>query len=129
VIVPVGGVSKLIYEALVAAKSLGDDVVAVTVQYGDDPVSAVREDWLRWDPGVRLVVLPSPQRNLAAPIVAFVNGEAADTSRRVAVLIPEVEPQRRRHQLLQNQRGVLLATVLRSRTDAVICTMPFRIHE
>jgi amino acid transporter len=129
VIVPVSGVSKLIYEALIVAKSLGDEVVAVTVQYGDDPVSAVREDWLRWDPGVRLVVLPSPQRNLVAPIVAFVNGEAAEPGRRVAVLIPEVEPQRRRHQLLQNQRGALLAAVLRSRTDAVICTMPFRIHE
>ena len=39
------------------------------------------------------------------------------------------EPRRRRHQILQNQRGLLLATVLRSRTDAVICTMPFRLHE
>ena len=129
VIVPIGGVSKLTYEALTVAKSLGDEVVAVTVQYGDDPVGTIRADWLRWAPGVPLVVLPSPQRNLAAPIVDYVNGETAGRSRRVAVLIPEVEPRRRRHQLLQNQRGVLLAAVLRSRTDAVICTMPFRLHE
>ncbi len=129
VIVPIGGVSKLTYEALSVAKSLGDEVVAVTVQYGDDPVGTIRADWLRWDPGVPLVVLPSPQRNLAAPIVDFVNGKTADPGRRVAVLIPEVEPRRRRHQLLQNQRGVLLAAILRSRTDAVICTMPFRLHE
>jgi len=129
VIVPVGGVSRLTYEALNAAKSLGDEVVAVSVQYGDDPVSALRADWQAWDPGVPLVVLPSPQRNLAGPIVDYVNAEAADSTRRVAVLIPEVEPRRRRHQILQNQRGLLLAAVLRSRTDAVICTMPFRLHE
>ena len=43
--------------------------------------------------------------------------------------VPEVEPRRRRHQVLQNQRGLLLAAVLRSRTDAVICTMPFRLHD
>jgi amino acid transporter len=129
VIVPVGSVSRLAYEALSAAKSLGDDVVAVSVQYGDDSVGALRADWLRWNPGVPLVVLPSPQRNLASPIVDYVNGEASDASRRIVVLIPEVEPRRRRHQVLQNQRGVLLAAVLRSRTDAVICTMPFRLHE
>ena len=74
-------------------------------------------------------MLPSPQRNLVGPIIDDVNAEAADTTRRIAVLIPEVEPRRRRHQLLQNQRGVLLVAVLRSRTDAVICTMPFRLHE
>jgi amino acid transporter len=129
VIVPVGGVSRLTYEALVAAKSLGDEVVAVSVQYGDDSVASLRAAWLRWDPGVPLVVLPSPERTLAGPIVDYVKGESSDTSRRVAVLIPEVEPQHRRHQLLQNQRGALLAAVLRSRTDAVICTMPFRLHE
>jgi len=129
VIVPVGGVSKLTYEALITAKSLGEEVVAVSVQYGDDSVAALRADWLRWDPGVPLVVLPSPPRNLAAPIVDYVNREARDTSRRVAVLIPEVEPRRRRHQILQNQRGLLLTAVLRSQTDAVICTMPFRLHE
>ena len=129
VIVPVGGVSRLTYEALTAAKSLGDEVVAISVQYGDDSVGGLRGDWLRWDPGVPLVVLPSPQRNLATPIVDYVNAAAVDTTRRVAVLIPEVEPQHRRHQILQNQRGLLLAAVLRSRTDALICTMPFRLHE
>ncbi|MGI9006802.1 MAG: hypothetical protein ACR2FU_11520 [Streptosporangiaceae bacterium] len=43
------------------------------------------------------------------------------------VLIPEVEPGRGRHQLLQNQRGVILASVLRRRTDVVVATMPFRL--
>ena len=111
VIVPVGGVSRLTYEALVAAKSLGDDVVAVTVQYGDDPVGPIRADWLRWNPGVPLIVLPSPQRNLVTPIVDYVKAEAKDTTRRVAVLIPEVEPRRRR-QRLQNRRASLLAAAL-----------------
>jgi len=39
-----------------------------------------------------------------------------------------VEPRRRRYQLLQNQRGLLLATALRARSDAVICTLPYRLN-
>jgi hypothetical protein len=48
---------------------------------------------------------------------------------RVVVLIPEVEPRKHRHEILQNQRGALLAAVLRIRTDALVCTLPFRLHD
>ncbi|MDL4815258.1 hypothetical protein [Actinomadura opuntiae] len=47
--------------------------------------------------------------------------------RQVAVLVPEVRPRRWRHRILQNQRGLLLATVLRASTDVIICTIPHRL--
>jgi len=43
------------------------------------------------------------------------------------VLITEVQPRHWRYRILQNQRGLLLATVLRASTDAVICTIPYRL--
>ena len=129
VIVPVNGVSKLTYEALSAAKSLGDEVVAVSVQYDEESTRALQSQWQAWECGVHLDILTPTRRDLLEPITDYVNKAVQESDRRVAVLIPEVEPRRRRHQILQNQRGILLAAVLRSRTDAVICILPFRLHD
>ncbi|MET8534504.1 APC family permease [Streptomyces sp. NPDC005065] len=126
VIVPVGEVSKLTQHALTAARALGHEVVAVAVH--GDPVKAraLEESWARWGPGVRLDVIDSPQRSLVQPIVDYVQ-RAAEGGRQIAVLIPEVEPLHRRYQILQNQRGLLLAAALRARTDVVVCVVPYRL--
>ncbi|MFD4141793.1 APC family permease [Streptomyces sp. NPDC058572] len=126
VIVPVGEVSKLAQHALTAAGSLGREVVAVAVH--DDPAKArsLQESWDSWDPGIRLDIIDSPHRSLVEPIVAYVRREAA-TGRQIAVLIPEVEPRHRRYQILQNQRGLLLAAALRARTDVIVCILPYRL--
>ncbi len=127
VIVPVGDVNRLAAHALQAALALGDDVVAVTVAVDAASGATFRATWERWNPGVRLDVLDSPKRAVVRPIVDYVNAAAA-AGRQVAVLIPEVEPRRRRYQLLHNQRGLALATVLRAQTDVVVCTLPLRLN-
>ncbi|MGW3630203.1 APC family permease [Streptomyces sp. NPDC005122] len=126
VIVPVSQVSLLTRHGLQAALALGHEVVAVAVYSDPAKVAALRESWDRWNPGVRLDVIDSPQRSLVEPIVAYVR-RAAEGGRQIAVLIPEVEPLHRRYQILQNQRGLLLATVLRARTDVVVCVVPYRL--
>ncbi len=117
------------FEALSAARSLGDEVVAVSVQFDEDSARALRSEWSTWECGVHLEVLTPTKRDLLGPITEYVNAAVAKGDRRVAVLIPEVEPRRRRHQILQNQRGILLAATLRRRSDAIICILPFRLHD
>ncbi|MFF1359793.1 APC family permease [Streptomyces sp. NPDC058297] len=126
VIVPVGEVSKLTQHALTAARALGRDVVAVAVH--SDPAKALelKESWARWQPGVRLEIIDSPNRSLVQPVIDYVQ-RAAEGGRQIAVLIPEVEPLHRRYQILQNQRGLLLAATLRARTDVVVCVVPYRL--
>jgi hypothetical protein len=126
VIVPVGSVSKLTEHALSAALSLADDVIAVSVWPDPDQCREFRAAWDRWDPGVRLETLVSPHRSLVHPMVAYVR-QAAEGGRQIAVLIVEVQPRRWRYRILQNQRGLLLAAVLRAGTDVVICTIPYRL--
>jgi amino acid transporter len=126
VIVPVGEVSKLTQLALTAARALGRDVVAVAVHGDPAKARALEESWDRWNPGVRLDVIDSPQRSLVEPIVDYVR-RAEKEGRQIAVLIPEVEPRHRRYQILQNQRGLLLAAALRARTDVVVCVVPYRL--
>jgi Amino acid permease len=126
VIVPVGSVSKLTEHALRAALSLSDDVIAVSVHPETGQSAAFRAEWDRWNPGVRLDTLNSPHRSLVHPVVNYVR-HAQQPGRQVAVLIPEIQPRRWRYRILQNQRGLLLATVLRASTDVVICTIPYRL--
>jgi amino acid transporter len=126
VIVPVGEISRLTERALSAALSLGGEVVAVSVHLEAERATEFRTEWDRWDPGVRLEILESPHRSLVHPIVHYVQ-HAQEGERQITVLIPEVEPRARRYRILHNQRGLLLATVLRARTDVLVCTLPYRL--
>lgn len=81
VIVPVGEVSKLTQHALTAARSLGHEVVAVAVHGDPAKARALEESWDRWDPGVRLDVIDSPQRSLVQPIVDYVRRAAEEDGR------------------------------------------------
>jgi amino acid transporter len=101
VIVPVGGISKLTERALQATLSLGDEVIAISVHPEAGQGAAFRADWDRWNPGVRLDILDSPHRSLVHPVVGYVR-RAQQPGRQVAVLIPEIQPRRRRYRILQN---------------------------
>ncbi|MFF7189682.1 APC family permease [Streptomyces sp. NPDC008222] len=132
VIVPVSSLSRLTFEALTAAASLGDEVRAVTVCHPDPEdraqQHALERAWAEWDPGVPLVRLAAERRALGRPIAAYVRDvTAAEPATRVTVLIPETEPERLWQRLLQNQRGAVVAHAVRRETDAVICRLRFRL--
>lgn len=76
VIVPVSQVSRLTRHGLQAALALGHEVVAVAVYADPAKALALRESWDRWNPGVRLDVIDSPQRSLVEPIVEYVRRAA-----------------------------------------------------
>ncbi|MFH9420768.1 APC family permease [Streptomyces sp. NPDC017529] len=132
VVVPVSHLSKLTCEALNAAVSLGDEVVAVTVTYASPEdrraSESLRRDWELWNPGVELLELPSATRTVGRPVAAYVRDLGArQPGTRVTVLIPEVEPAHLWQRLLQNQRGAVVAHAVRRTTDATICRLRFRL--
>lgn len=132
VVVPVSGLSRLTCQALTAARSLGDEVLAVTVSHPtvEDrrTAEALRRDWELWKPGVDLIEISSETRSLGRPVAAYVRTLArTQPDAQVTVLIPETEPARLWQRLLQNQRGSVVAHAVRRDTDAVICRLRFRI--
>jgi hypothetical protein len=133
VVVPVGGMSRLTREAISAALSLGDEVTAVTVCYGDPEeekaVAGFSRQWAEWDPDVPLITLPTMHRSLAPPIVKYLRTlEAEARYQRVVVLIPEVQPARPWQWILHNQRGSVLNRAIRQGTEnVVICRLRFRM--
>ncbi|MFB7709325.1 APC family permease [Streptomyces sp. NPDC056105] len=132
VVVPVSGLSKLTCKALTAARSLGDEVLAITVTHPAPEdrreAEALHRDWELWNPGVDLVELSSPTRALGRPVSAYVRELAAThPDSQITVLIPEAESARVWQRMLQNQRGSVVAHAVRRDTDAVICRLRFRI--
>jgi amino acid transporter len=129
IVVPVASITRMTAKVIGVAQSMGEDVVAVSVQHSQTEADEFRREWDAWNPGVRLETLVDMQHSLVGPLVKYVTKLEAGGDRQVTVLISELTPDKRRHAVLHNQRGKILTTLLRQRTDAVIATLPFRIHD
>jgi amino acid transporter len=133
VVVPVAGMSTLVREAISAALSIGDEVIAVTVCFDDPDERAANatlsQQWTQWHPQVPLKTLHNEQRSLGPPIVAYLQ-ELGRTSEQdeLVVLIPEVQAGRPWRRVLHNQRGfVLEQAIQRGAPDVVICRLRYRL--
>jgi amino acid transporter len=128
VVVPTSTVSLLTQKALSAALSIGDTVVAVAVASDEEDSQEVKHAWDEWNSGVPIEVLIDPQRSLIRTVVRYVKS-VEDEDVTITVLIPEIMPRKRWHEILHNQRGRLLAAVLKARCKVVVATLPFHLHE
>jgi amino acid transporter len=129
VIVPTTTVTALTERALSAALSLGDTVIAVAVAGDEEERERIIEEWGRWRCAVALEVLVDPHRSLVRSVLQYVESVQTDDTT-LTVLIPEIIPRKRRHEILHNQRGRLLESVLKARTDGVVvATLPFHLHD
>jgi amino acid transporter len=133
VVVPVGGMSRLVREGISAALSLGDEVIAVNVCYDDPEDEGVserlHEQWTQWNPGAQLMTLHTKHRSLGPPVVEYLK-ELERTNRQdeLVVLIPEVQAVRPWRRLLHNQRGfVLEQAIQRGAPNVVICRLRYRL--
>ncbi|HVS29269.1 MAG TPA: hypothetical protein VHE14_06930, partial [Solirubrobacteraceae bacterium] len=128
VLVPVSTVNLLTTRALSAALSLGDRVIALDVACDEEEQQQIQLQWRAWNPGIELEVLISPQRALVRSVLHYLESLDRGDSE-VTVLIAEIEPRKRRHEILHNQRGALLAAALGARADVVVARLPFRLHD
>jgi amino acid transporter len=128
VIVPASTVNLLTQRAVSAALSMGETVVAVAVAGNEDECDRIKREWDDWSCGVPIEVLLDRQRSLVRTVLKYVKSvENEDAT--ITVLIPEIIPRKRRHEILHNQRARLLAAVLKARTNVVIAILPFHLHD
>ena len=73
-------------------------------------------------------VLIDPHRSLVRTVLDYVES-IEDEDATITVLIPEIVPAKRRHEILHNQRGRILEAVLKARTEVIVATLPFHIHD
>lgn len=128
VIIPISTVNVLTERAVSAALSMGETVVAVAVAGDEEECEEIRRQWDEWQSGVPIEVLLDPHRSLIRTVLGYIKSvENEDAT--ITVLIPEIIPSKRRHEILHNQRGRILESVLTGRTDVVVATIPFHVRD
>ena len=127
VLVPVIDISQLTSLVLTRALELGGEVRATHVAFEGEPTEDLEARWRKWAPEIPFIVLPSPQRSVVRAFLDYLATPEVAAHDSIMVVIGEIEPRKLRHRLLLNQRGVILASSLRRRTNVLVTTVPFRL--
>ncbi len=107
VLVSTATVNLLTERAVSTDLSLGETVIAIAVAADEGEREEIIRNWSYWECGAPIEVLIDPQRSLVRTVVRYV-GSIHEQDAIVTVLIPEIVPRKRRHEVLHNQRGRLL---------------------
>ncbi len=125
IIVPVDDINLANVMAVGAACERSRDVTAVHVMVDPDTPSTVEEQWHHQFPGVPLVVIDSPYRTVADPLLVYVNDRLRATPHEVTVMIPVLEVRRWYQRPLVNQSLKPLARMLAKSRHVNVVAFPF----
>ena len=131
VVVPIPGLDRATVQAIKVGRSIDDDVRAVFISDEPDDAAKVREAFERQVPGVPLVVVESPYRALAGPLLAYLDvldmAWPPDKPDPITfVVIPEYVAKSWWERLLYNQSAKRLRSMLLGRPHTVIVNVPYR---
>ncbi|WP_208028764.1 APC family permease [Rhabdothermincola sediminis] len=131
VIVLVGQVHRGVLDAITYARSLAPDrLMAVTVVHDEEQQQRLQKQWEEYDIPVELRTIYSPYRELAGPVMAFIDEldrEWPDDI--ITVVVPEFVLSHWWEQLLHNQSALVLRTRLRMRPNTVVTAVPIHLYE
>jgi amino acid transporter len=131
VVVPIPGLTRATVQAVNVARSIADDVRAVFISDDPDEAKRLRQDFERQVPGVPLVIVESPYRALAGPLLAYLDvldlAWPPDKPEPITfVVIPEYVARSWWERLLYNQSAKRLRSMLLGRPHTVIVNVPYR---
>jgi amino acid transporter len=130
VIVPISGIHRGVINALQYAKSIApQNVTAVYVDFDGESTARVRNKWEQWGQGIKLVVLPSPYRELTRPLLRYINQlERRRDEDIITVVIPEFVPAIWWQHLLHNQSSLLLKGALLFKEGIIVVSVPYHLR-
>jgi hypothetical protein len=130
VVVPISGLHRGVLAALEYAKSISRDnnVTAVYVDFEEEATAKLREKWERVGAGVKLVVLPSPYRELTRPLLKYIKRvKAQEHDDMITVVLPEFIPAKWWQHILHNQSSLLLKGALLFREGVIVTSVPYHL--
>jgi amino acid transporter len=128
VLVPFGGLTRAVVEALRYGESLSDDVRAIYVDVDSASTERIKLEWYMWGGRAHLVVLDSPYRSLMEPLLEYIEQvERERPDDYVTVILPEFVPAKWWQHLLHNQRALLIKGALLFRPNTVVTSVPFHL--
>jgi hypothetical protein len=131
VIVPIAALTVPARQALAFAQGMtgARSVTAVYVTDSPDDAAELRAEWERSPHGAaRLVIIESPYRELASPLLAYVDIEKEthphDT---LVVVLPEFVPEHWWEHLLHNQTALRLKAALLFHPGVIVVSVPYHL--
>ena len=129
VVVLVGSVHRGVLEALAYAKSLRPNkLVALSVVSDEEEQAKIEDAWERFEMDIPLEILYSPYRELARPVLRYVDElDAQRDNDIVTIVIPEFVVGSWWGQLLHNQSALFLKGRLLFRKNTVVTSVPYHL--
>lgn len=115
VIIPVSNLHKGLVRSIRFAHTISDNVIALSVDINPEATKRLEFEWNAVNPGIQLVVLPSPFRSLSEPLLEYISErivEAKREEREIVLVVPEFVTAKWWHRFLHNQTAVILRTYL-----------------
>jgi amino acid transporter len=130
VVVLVGDVHRGVLRALRYARALSESARGVYVEITPEQTRRVEERWNRFAGGMPLVVLRSPYRSVAGPLLEYLDllqHQASDHL--VTIILPEFIPARWWQHLLHNQTALLIKGALLFRKGVIVTNVPYHLEQ
>jgi amino acid transporter len=129
VILLVNGVDKRLFRAIQYVRSLrADRVEALFVDIGGDRAEELKREWDLAGLGIRLTVVPSPYRELTAPIRDYIRTIPRPTNDHVVtVILPEFVPDNLAEYALHDQTSLILKQTLFAEPGVIVTDVPFHL--
>jgi len=130
-IVPIPTINRATVRAINVARSITTEVSAVFISEDPDQSAEMRAEWDRRVPGVPLVIVESPYRALAGPLIAYLDvldraWPPGKTQPITFVVIPEYVARHWWERVLYNQSARRLRSILLGRPHTVVVDVPYR---
>ncbi len=131
VVVPVPGLTRAVVQAINVGRSVSRDIRGVYITEDPEEAEAMRERWERQVPHVPLVIVESPYRALAGPLIAYLDvldrAWPPDKDDPITfVVIPEYVARSWWERILYNQSSNRLRKALLGRPHTVVVNVPYR---
>jgi amino acid transporter len=130
VLVLVGDVHRGVLRAVRYARALSEDARGVYVEITPEQTRRVEERWGRFAGGMPLVVLRSPYRSVAGPLLEYLDHLQRQTADQlVTIILPEFIPARWWQHLLHNQTALLIKGALLFRKGVIVTNVPYHLDQ
>jgi amino acid transporter len=131
VIMPVSGVHQGTLEGLRYARLLSHDVTAVHVSIDPAETEKLQKKWNTWGDGVRLLILDSPYRLFAEPLLHYIDEILAQrqSNEVITIIVPQFVAGSPLVSALHMNTANLLRKELLNTPGIVITDVPYQVSE
>lgn len=130
VIIPISGVSKVVAQSIQYARSISQDITAISIIFHEEEERKLREKWEKFYPDIELKIIYSPYRTILSPMLDYINEVEKQTKGTpITILMPQFIVKKWWHMLLHNQTATVLRFFFILKKDIVIATIPYHLKE